>query len=278
MSTTPSDTNVGWRGRFLPLRVVYGFALLLLTLAAAAASSPSPLPRGGDNPALQRFGRSVVFYVGFDGHALAEITSGDPVPRGNTNWNAAVTRGTVAFEPGVCGQGMVAHDYELDYACTGAVLRASGTVAMWLKPGVLHHTGTYCWPARLHADHSDYNVMFGRMGDPLNREALYAYISHGKAGVSSVLGSMADWKPGAWHLLVMTWDRSGLEFSVDGAPPVRSALKDPIEEGDAGGFHLTLLSPNEDTFTYDELLVLNLPLGAADIRWLFEQGAGAARK
>lgn len=238
---------------------------------ALAADSPSPLPRGGDNPALERFARQMALYVGFDGHALAEITTGDPRPAGNTNWTGALKRSEPVYESGISGRSLVSRDYQLNYLCTGAVLRASGTVALWMKPAALHHAGTYCWPVMLHAS-AGYSVMFGRMGDPANREALYAHLAHGKTGVSAIAGSMARWTPGTWHLFVVTWDRNAVEFSVDGALPARTVLKAPIPSDQAAGFRLFLLSPGDDTFAYDELLVLNVPLNKDEIRWLYEQG------
>ena len=48
------------------------------------------------------------------------------------------------------------------------------------------------------------------------------------AGISVVQQSMADWRPGDWHLLVVTWDRSGVEFSVEAAQPSRTTLKTPL--------------------------------------------------
>ena len=147
--------------------LVLGF---LFAAACPAADMASPLPRGNDNPALTRFGRSVVFYVGFDGHALAEITSGSPVPQGNAPW-AAVKQPRTLFEKGVYGQGLVSQDYRLVYECTGSVLRASGSLALWLKADKLNHVGTYFWPVMLHAKQGGYSVMFGRMGDPRNKEA-----------------------------------------------------------------------------------------------------------
>lgn len=246
---------------------------LVLPPVACAADSASPLPRGRDNPALERFGRSIVLYVSFDGHALAEFTRDNPKPQGNAQWTAALRSEALGFEPGVFGQGLVSSNinYQVSYLSTSAVLRASGSIALWLKPVVLQHVGDYYWPVILDAA-VGYRVMFGRMGVPANREALYAHLAHGGNSVSAIGGSMASWKPGEWHLFVVTWDRNAVELSLDGARPVRASLRNAITSDQAGGFRLYTFGPSEDTFIYDELMVLDVPLNKDEIRWLWESG------
>ena len=257
-----------------------GLLLLALFLPPVALSAPisSPLPPGRDNPSLARFARSIVLYVSFDGHALAEITPGNPAPQGNAGWVEALRSKALVFEPGVFGQALVVtsnRDCQVSYPCTSAVLRASGSIALWLKPVVLNHAGSYLWPVILDAAAGGYRVMFGRMGNPVNREALYAHLAHGGNSVNAVGGSMAPWKPGEWHLFIVSWDRNGVEFSVDGAQPARASLKNAIAGDQAGGFRLIALGRGEDTFIYDELMLLNVPLNKDEIRWLWECGAGA---
>ena len=249
---------------------VVHFVAISLPLPALAIS-PSPLATNSANPALERFGRSVIFYVSFDGHANAEITAGDPAPQGNTNWTAAAKPGAVPYVPGVYGQGVRSRDNQLTFTCTGAVLRSAGSLALWLTPESLAHAGTYFWPVMLHAG-GGYSVMAGRMGDPRNGETLYAYLSNGNGGVSACAGSMGEWKTNSWHLLVATWDRNGLDFSVDGAATVHSSLKSPIAFDGAAGLRAILLCPSDDTFVYDEFLVLDVPLSKPEIQWLYEQG------
>ena len=259
------------------MRQVVGALCASLAISGAqqplwAEPPPSPLPRGGENPALDRFGPAVVYYVGFEGHALAEIASGSPVPIGNDKWNAAVQTNTPPYEKGVYGQGILSRDYQLTYNATGPVMRASGTLALWLKARSLAHGYSYFWPAMLDAHASGYRVQFGRMGSRGNGETLYTYLGHGKNGTSATMGSMQSWKTEVWHLFVITWDRHGTAFSVDGAAPARAFLRTPIGGEAAGGFRLYLLSPSDDTFIYDELLVLNLPLTAEEIKWMYAQG------
>jgi hypothetical protein len=221
-----------------------------------------------------------VFYVSFDGHANAEITPADPRPQGNPAWVELVTNvpPTELYPPGVFGRGMRSGAQQLSYLCTNAVLGSTGAMALWLKPVTLNHKATYCWPAQIHAIGSGYTVMFGRMGHPANREILYAYLGAGKSGVSAVnYTGMANWQPGRWHVWVVNWDRHGVEFSADGATPIRSSLKAPLGTG-AGGFRASLLSPNEDTFVYDEFMLFDVPLTPDEIAWLYREGAGGQKE
>ena len=59
------------------------FCIAIACLQAGLASAgeenrPLRIGAKGGNPVLSRFGRSVVFYVSFNGHSYAEITGGDP--------------------------------------------------------------------------------------------------------------------------------------------------------------------------------------------------------
>lgn len=247
---------------------------LLLLGASRAAPVPEPLPRGSENPALNRFGASVVFYAGFDGHALAEITTGSPVPRGNAAWSAAEQRKAVAFEPGVHGQALLSSDFTLDYAVTGSVLRTTGSMAIWIKPRTLKHAHTYFLPAVLHAQAGEYQVLFGRMGVAANRELLYAHLAHAKDRTTATLGSMKDWRLEAWHLLVAVWNRQGVGLSMDGAPPTWTTVQVPVAGDEAAGFRISLLGVGEDTFVYDEMLLLNVALTPEEIAWLHRQAKG----
>ncbi len=245
--------------------------LLAWSAFAVAQGNPSPVDRSKDNPALARFGRSVILYASFDGHANAEITLDDPQPTGNAEWKAALKSRQDLFASGVFGQGLRSGKYQLVFTSPKAGLGSTGSVLLWLKPERLQHRGTYCWPLILDALEGRYRVMFGRMGDPLNKESLYAYLSSGPDSVSVVQQSMADWKPGKWHLFVVTWDRSGVEFSVDAAQPSRASLKTPLPPG-IGGLRAYLPGENEDVFVYDEFLVLDVPIYHAEIRRLYNEG------
>jgi hypothetical protein len=245
--------------------------LLAWSAFARAQGNPSPVDRSKDNPALARFGRSVILYASFDGHENAEITADDPQPAGNAAWKAAVKDRQDLFAPGVFGRGLRSGKHQLVFTSPKAGLGSTGSVVLWLKPEQLQHRGTYCWPVILDALEGRYRVMFGRMGDPLNKEVLYVYLASGPAGTSVVQQSMADWRPGRWHLLVVTWDRNGVSFSADAAQPSRASLKTRLPPG-TGGLRAYLPGENEDVFVYDEFLVLDIPISHAEIRRLYDEG------
>ncbi len=141
--------------------------LMLLGLLAAYAElaigedNPSPVDRTKENPALARFGRSIVLYASFDGHECAEITADDPQPSGNAAWSAAVKGGQELYVDGVFGQGLRSGRHQLVYLSPRAALGSTGSVVLWLKPERLQHRGTYCWPVILDALEGRYRVMFG---------------------------------------------------------------------------------------------------------------------
>jgi hypothetical protein len=252
--------------------IIWVLAAALASSAAGAGDNPSPLAGSDDNPAIARFGRSIILYVSFDGHTFAEITQGAAKPTVNAQWAAVAKDATRLYAPGVFGQGLRSGTHQLVFTSPKSTLGTTGSMALWLKPEELHHRGTYCWPVILDALEGRYRVMFGRMGDPANRELLYAYLSHAKGSVTVTQQSMSDWRPGRWHLFAATWDSNSVGFSVDGSPSSRASLRAPIRLDAAGGLRVWLLAKNEDLFVYDEFLALDIPLGNEDIRWLYEQG------
>ena len=243
--------------------------LLAVSRSGIAQDSVSPLGRGAANPALTRFGNAVVFYLSFDRHELAEITAGSPEPQ-RDRWAEFLKTRPDPYVPGVFGHSLISGGYTLSYLSSAqARLGACGSVALWLRGETLQHRGEYYWPIRLHVARS-HSLMFGRMGDPRNKEQLYAYLEHGSQHASAVMGSMADWQPSDWHLVVVNWDRAGVELSLDGQPPVRSALREPLPAAEPGEFRVTVNSPTDEAITLDELLILNVPLAQDEIAWLHQ--------
>ena len=244
---------LGW------LTLPFGFAL--------SQESPSPLPTTDSNPALQRFGNAIVLYLSFDGHEFAEILPGPPAPQ-RDKWEDFLQKVDGKQSEGVLGQGLQTGVYSLNYTSDRSfVLGQTGSVVFWSEGLSLNHRGEYWWPIRLFTP--DYMVMAGRMGDPRNREKLYAYMQRGKSGVSTMAGSMEEWKE-EWHLWVINWDRNGIELSMDGREPARSPLRDPLPEKAGGGFRLTFNSATDDMIAVDELMVLNMPLKIEEIKWLYD--------
>ena len=243
--------------------------LLLVTRAGTAQDSVSPLASNDTNPALARFGNAIVFYLSFDRHELAEITGGSPEPQ-RDRWAEFLKTRPDPYVSGVFGDSLISGGYSLSYLSSARPrLGARGAVALWLRGQSLQHRGEYYWPIRLHVAGS-HSLMFGRMGDPRNKEQLYAYLEHGSQHATAVMGNMADWQPQAWHLAVVNWDRAGVELSLDGQPPVRSALREPLPAAEPGEFRVTVNSPTDEAIALDELLILNVPLSQAEIAWLHQ--------
>ena len=161
--------------------VAWAWAMLVLAAAftsnaaaAGAGDNPSPYAGNEDNPAIARFGRSIILYVSLDGHEFAEITEGDAKPTGNAQWALAAKDAARLYASGVFGQGMRSGRHQLVFTSPKTTLGTTGSMALWLKPEQLHHRGTYFWPVILDALEGRYRVIFGRMGSPANRERLYA--------------------------------------------------------------------------------------------------------
>ena len=230
-----------------------------------------------------RFGNAIVFYLSFDRHELAEITAGSPEPQ-RDRWAEFLKTRPEPYRPGVFGDSLTSGGYTLSYRVSPNVAAPQAedwhglavAVASWLRGQSLHHRGEYYWPIRLHVGGS-HSLMFGRMGDPRNKEQLYAYLEHGSHHASAVMGSMADWQPEDWHLVVVNWDRAGVELSLDGRPPVRSALREPLPAAEPGEFRVTVNSPTDDVIALDELLILNVPLAQDEIAWLHQAHVARAK-
>lgn len=247
--------------------------LLSLSSTASAPESPSPLDREPSNPALARFGNAVVFYLSGDGHEFAEITAGSPEPH-RERWDEFVKARESPYQPGVFGRSLVSGDYSLSYLSgPKARLAGTGAVVLWLRGETLRHRGEYYWPIRLHVANS-HQLMFGRAGDPRNKEQLYAYLEHGPHHTSAEMGSMADWRAGDWHLVVVNWDRHGVELSLDGQPPTRASLREPLPAVDPTEFRVVVNSTTDEAILLDELMVLNVPVRPAEITWLWCGGRG----
>lgn len=258
------------------LRSLYLLWLLLgAALTARAADAPSPPSRLPDNPALVRFGNAIVFYASFDRHVWAEITTGAPQPQ-RDRWDE-FWKGREPFSAGAYGHSLNSGNYALTYtAGSSSKLAGAGGVSLWMRGQVLHHRGEYYWPVRLQIGKT-HSLMFGRMGDPRNKEILYAFLQHGSQHATAVLGSMADWQPTDWHLVVVNWDRSGVELSLEGQAAVRTALREPLPAVEPTEFRVTVNSPTDEEILLDELLILSVPFTKTDIGWLQERHAAASR-
>ena len=251
--------------RYLPATV--GVALVVMACGSLRAQSSA------ENPALERFSRAITFYLSFDGTLRADLANGKPDPREVT--------GDAQFQPGLYGKAMTMTDATKPgtYVIVGYPMLDNvdvtkpGSLVVWLSPYGWRRNEPipYIWPVKIMGN-VGVQFMFGRMNQP--SEPIYLW---GKLGnlkdVCLMHGSSLGWKDGEWHLWVMNWRSSSVEFSLDGGPLVRQDLPGKINaDGDRAG--LLFLSQGGPSCRYllDELLVLNRPLTEEEIKFIYEQG------
>lgn len=255
---------------------------LLGSLCPGLAQSPAPPTAQPDNPALKAFGRSITFYASFDGSLRADLANGKPDP--------TQVEGAPLFLPGLYGKAMMLTDANkpganviADYPLLNNVdLTKPGSLAVWLSPRkwVRGDEEPYFWPVKIMGNNG-VQLMFGRQGQLLNptrrTDMVYLWVKIGESKDFSVGGgSSLHWKNDEWHLWVMNWRSSSVEFSMDGAALQRQDTPAKVDAAGAQGGHLFLdLGVVGCPYLLDELLVLNRPLDAEEIKWLYEQGMKA---
>lgn len=239
-------------------------------VSPAAADS-----QAATNPAVEKFYSALVFHAGFNGDAVANVTPAEPKPQ-SPHWTAWLAAHPETFQPGVMGQAIQTGDYTLSYDLGGNVtLEQTGSAAIWLSATQWQRQDAdpgYFFALRLHAGNRQ--LMAARMGNPLNKESLYAHIMADKTATSIASGNTLEWKDRQWHLLVVNWGPNWLEFSVDGNQPGRSVLKQEAPPFGATTARLYVSAPRaKDTFLIDEVMILSRPMQAQEIQWLFNEGA-----
>jgi hypothetical protein len=87
------------------------------------------------------------------------------------------------------------------------------------------------------------------------------------------------WRNGTWHLVVVTWDRTGFAVSVDGGPFTRKAVPSgriPAAFGALSAEATWLVGDtNRESTLLDELAVYSRPLSDEEARRLYEAGLGS---
>jgi hypothetical protein len=251
-------------------------AALLVCLPLAAWAQPaSPPPAGAQaatNPAVEKFYSALVFYAGFNGDAAANLTPAEPKPQ-SAQWAAWLTAHPEVFQPGVVGQAIETGDYTLSYDLgSNVTLEQTGSAAIWLSATQWQRRERdpgYFFALRLHAGNRQ--LMLARMGNPLNKECLYAHFMADKSPITVTSGSTAQWNNRDWHLLVMNWGPNWLEYSLDAGQLSRVSLSQDIAATGATTARLFVSSPRiSDTFLIDEVLVLSRPLDADEVQWLYK--------
>lgn len=260
---------------------------LALCLVRSVSSLAAPAPDSGGTvtvprPAspldvvLQRFNRSILFHAGWDhGRPTADMAVGPAAP--------ARVEGTAAYAPGFPGQALA--DGTVTYA-GGANLRLDlpGSAAFWMSVSRTDPSAAgegYLFPLRIHAGDAEVPralLMVGKI-NRINGCHLYVHAeASGQKQAQIHAASTLGWREGEWHLLVLTWRRGAIEFSVDAAPPI--TRKAPRLPGTVTSFSLSARNDPETGLRcmIDSLIVLDRPLSADEILWVYESsGAGRGR-
>ena len=71
----------------------------------------------------------------------------------------------------------------------------------------------------------------------------------------------------------MNWRSNSVEFSLDGGALAHQDLPGKINaEGDRAGWLFLSQGGRSCRYLLDELLVLNRPLSAGEIKWMYDEG------
>jgi hypothetical protein len=232
----------------------------MMACADALVSAPSA------NPALDKFGADITFYASFDHVASADLSNGDGAARD--------PKAEIELKPGLWGQAFLSGQKNSVYnAAQNIDLSKPGAIAVWISP--------FEWkrdPAKIPylfflniIDHGR-QLMLARMGDPRNKEAIYAYGKAGNTGKSVKAGNSLQWKNGEWHLLAANWRGSDFEFSLDGGALQRQDM--PAFEnasGKPGQIFAGSKGDPDQQYLMDELMVLDRPFSPDEIQWMWRQ-------
>lgn len=240
------------------------FCVIACSISAFADMSATPLP--ATNPALEKFGAAVTFYASFDQAAAADLSNGNGAPRD--------PKTEIALKPGLWGQAFLSGQNSIAYdAAQNVDLSKPGAIAVWISP--------YEWkrdPAKTPylfflniLDHGR-QLMLARMGNPRNKEAIYAYGKVGKTGKTVKGGNSLQWKDGGWHLLIANWGGADFEISLDGGALHRQDMPAfETADGKAGQIYVGSKGDPNQQYLMDEILVLDRPFSQDEIQWMWKQ-------
>ena len=261
--------------------VASGLCLLATVLGSGGReadpgrTSAVPRPTTPLDAVLLRFNESILFHAGWDhGQPTADMAAGGAAP-------TKVER-EPAFASGSTGRALA--DGIVNYAA-GANLRLDmpGSVVFWLcisrtDPGASGEG--YLFPLRIYAGDAAVPhglLMVGKI-NRVNGCHLYVHAEASGQQHAQIHGvSTLGWRQGEWHLVVLTWRRGAIEFSVDGAPPAMKGA--PILPATAKWFSLAA-SSNAQTglrCLVDNVIVLDRPLRAEEIAWIHDLLAGGRK-
>lgn len=233
---------------------------------APGGSTPATTNPAATNPAPEKFGAAVTFYASYDHGAAADLSNGEAAPRDK--------KLVIETKPGLWGNAFLSGATAITYDAAGNMdLSKPGAIALWISP--------YEWKREEGKDagyiffakvmDQGRQVMLARMGNPLNKEAVYAYGQASEKGQSVRGGDSRQWKNGEWHLLVANWSNTALEFSLDGGTLNRQNVPGfETTEGKPGQLFVGSKSGEAAQFLVDELMILNRPLAQDEIQAMWE--------
>ncbi len=199
----------------------------------------------------------LIFYLPLDGSLVPRVARGSKV----------VTAGKCGFEPGVRGQALACrHDAVRVYA-TGNYCRTLGSVAFWIKPdrdmGRGEGKGWRLFDGgnlALHYSPAKGVLFFmtGTVKPQVGFKWDYSVADY---------RHMSKWRPGTWHHVAATWDAEAgnKALYLDGVL-VKAGSTEWMRRNEFAG-QITLGS-QQAPGSYDELMIWNRVLGAAEIAML----------
>lgn len=234
--------------------------VLLVCLTNALAAPPKP-----------------VFYLPFEGTTTAALAGGSPRPvrhvAGQTDTILQLlAREHPRFVTGPVGQGYDIGDQPLAYECAGNFRADEGSAAFWVNP---EWAGT---------NHQLYSTLFGAADWGMVYKYLnQSYLSFGTAKPTRDIyydlggSSVADWVPGQWHHVVVTWSRKDNQRRVylDGKltghapfPYFKTVTSGPLFVGAGCTLYPTPIAHAK----MDEFALWDAPLDTAAVKEIYELG------
>lgn len=172
---------------------VWGWLMVIMGWAVGCAAETASEP-------------GLIFYLPFDKDATATVAGGNPAPL------ASSKPGLLA--PGIQGFDMLQDTNTLlQYACTGNYNNAKGSLEFWVKFNT--------------ADTNQYHYLFYEEGPYEDGSQILRMFTLGKSGLFyNFRDDRGRWSAapfpmkdvlGAWHQVVLTWDKDlGDRFYIDG--------------------------------------------------------------
>ena len=229
------------------------------------------------NPALAKFGTSITVYASYDQSVVADLSDGDGQP--------VNVKAPIQLEQGLRGNAFLAGQGAQSFTYQdkdNLNLSKSGAVAVWISPQQWQRDPEKIptFPIFSASSYGQW-LLLGRMGSKVNQEKLYAFNQVGgsksEQKAHALSGNTLNWKDGEWHLLVCNWRDDAIEFSHDGATPIRTQTPWRAEaKGDPGLFTIgAAINYSEPSilqqYLVDELMVFSRPLQVDEIKWLYAQ-------